>query len=96
MSLSTFLRKRGWYSIPDWTKHGVGSCFLVVCLYGIPRQWFGVQWDASLHLLGAALVAWGIGFAVEFGPGGNRSHRDIWYDFAGVVLGVLLCAGMGG
>ncbi len=89
-----FLNDRGWSAIPNWVKHLMLSFFMVILFFGIPAQWFSWHWNHGVQLFIAAALAWGIGIWYEFRRGGNKSHLDVWTDFAGVVIGVLFCLGI--
>ena len=87
-----FLNDRGFNKIPDFVKHFVLSAFMVILFFGIPVQWFGWHWNHGIQLFIAAALAWGIGILWEIK--GNMSHKDIWVDFGGVLLGTLFCLGI--
>ena len=90
----TGIKERGWDKIPDTAKHFMGSFFLVLIFFGIPYQRFGWEWNIKLQLLIAFAISWSIGFWWEFRRKGNKSHKDIWVDFAGCLVGVLSCIGV--
>lgn len=86
------IKERGWDKISDVAKHFMGSLFLVLILYGIPMQKFNWHWNHGIQLFIAAALAWGIGILWEIK--GNMSHKDIWVDFFGCLVGVLACIGV--
>lgn len=84
----SYLSDRGWNKIWDKGKHFMLSLFATICLFGIPVQWFNVNWNQKLLLFAAAGITLIAGGIWEWF--GNKDKWDLLADLCGIVVAILL------